>query len=32
VRWLTGWLIQPTYRWPFREQVPSTPPLGGARA
>jgi len=32
VRWLTGWLIQPTYRWPFREQVPSTPPLGGTRA
>lgn len=32
VRWLTGWLVQPRYRWLFREQVPSTPPLGEARS
>jgi len=31
VRWLTGWLIQPAYRWPFREQVPATPPLARPR-
>ena len=30
VRWLTRWLIQPRYRWLFRDEVPSTPPLGGA--
>ena len=29
VRWATRWLIQPSYTWLFREQVPPTPPLGG---
>ena len=28
VRWLTRWLIQPRYRWLFRDEVPGTPPLG----
>ena len=32
VRWLTRWFIQPRYRWLFRDEAPSTPPLGGARA
>lgn len=28
VRWLTRWFIQPRYRWLFRDEAPSTPPLG----
>lgn len=31
VRWLTRWLIQPRYRWLFRDEVPTTPPLGRSR-
>ena len=30
VRWLMRWLIQPRYRWLFRDEVPGTPPLGRA--
>ncbi|NLF03807.1 MAG: acyltransferase [Actinomycetales bacterium] len=32
VRWVARWLIQPRYSWPFRDEVPETPPLGKVRA
>ncbi|NLF04876.1 MAG: acyltransferase family protein [Actinomycetales bacterium] len=32
VRWATRWFIQPRYTWPFRDEVPETPPLGKVRA